>query len=130
MAWILRTYVKPSGEDVLRTWYDSGTAKVRAKFLSRMKFLKASPRHQWVRPHFDLLHEECKGLGEVRFKADRTEHRPLGFFSPGETFTFVFFAVEKDDSLVPKTACSVGQTRKAEVNSIPERSHECDIPIG
>lgn len=46
--------------------------------------LEVLPRHQWKRPDFDAIHgDPYRGMGEIRFKADRKVHRVIGWFGPG-----------------------------------------------
>jgi hypothetical protein len=115
--------------DEIRTWYDRQTGKVRAKFDSRLKFLVQTDRSGWKPEPFRDLHGECKGLGEIRFKADHVQHRPLGFFGPGRIFTVVLCAKEKGDRFVPKEACHIGLSRKAEIEANTERSHVCNFAL-
>ena len=129
VIWAFRCYVDARKTELMENWYRQRTVEARAIFLSRLRFLAATPRHQWVRPYFDLLSAECAGLGEIRFKANRTQYRPLGFFSPGQVFTFVNCAVEKDGSFVPKSACSIGLNRKKEIESNSERCHVCKFRL-
>lgn len=129
-SWTFRSYFDSRKVSSAFAWYNSGTPEMRAKFISRLKFLAAAPRDKWVRPLFDVLSGECRGLGEVRFKANKIEHRPLGFFSPGNVFTFVFFAIEKGGSFEPKSACKVGLLNKEEIKKKPERSHVCRFNLG
>lgn len=127
--WIFRCYVSANKEELIENWYQSGTPEMRAIFKSRLRFLRDNPRDKWVRPMFDLLSGKCAGLGEVRINANKIQHRPLGFFSSGQIFTFVFCAIEKDRKFVPKGACSIGLSRKGEVISNTERSHVCEIDL-
>src|SRR6476620_7458678 len=102
VLWTIRSYVSERGVDEIRKWHGDQTARCRAKFLSRIRFLAQTPRSGWKREPFDLLHDY--DLGEVRFNADGVEHRPLGFFSPGMTFTIVICAVEKGRRFEPRNA--------------------------
>lgn len=129
VLWTIRCYVSPRGSDEIRRWYNSQTPRVRAKFLSRLKFLAQTPRAGWKREPFDLLSDECAGLGEIRFNADGVQHRPLGYFSPGMIFTLVFCAVEKNNRFEPRNACKIGLERKAEIDSDVSRCRKCDFPL-
>lgn len=128
--WTFRCYMDERKRKLQESWYKGSSPEVRGKFLSRLKYLAARERKEWIRPYFDILSDEGKGLGEIRFKENRTEHRPLGFFSPGRVFTFVFFAIEKSGRFKPGSACSTGLTRKAEIEKKPARCHVCKIEMG
>lgn len=125
MLWTFRCYVSPRGVDEIRAWYDGLPPKARAKFDNRVGSLREQPRHLWKREPFDLLGEECEGLGEIRFKAADVQHRALGFFSPGQVFTLVIGAIEKNNRFVPKNACAIGLARRAEIEVDKERAHAC-----
>lgn len=129
MDWIFRCYLIGPGEGLIEAHYKSGTPELRAKFLSRLKFLASVPQHEWKPEPFRKLKWNCKGLGEVRFKANRVQQRPLGFFGPGLKFTFVLWATEKNDRLIPPSACETGLARKREIEKYPEVCHVCDLPI-
>ena len=129
VLWTFRCYVSPRGVDEIRAWYDGQSAAVRAKFDSRLKFLAQRERAEWKREPFDSLHGECEGLGEIRFKADKVQHRPLGFFSGEKIFTLVFCAEERGNKFVPKKACEIALRRKAEVLNSQERWHVCTFDL-
>jgi hypothetical protein len=129
VLWAIRSYISARGIDEIRAWYDQQTTPVRAKFLSRLRFLAQTPRDGWRREPFDLLKGAYSELGEIRFKADRVQHRQLGFFSPGSTFTLVFCAQEKNNRFVPKDAPAIALTRKREVEADARRCRPCDFPL-
>lgn len=127
--WNLRCYVSSRGVDEIRAWYDGMKPAVRAKFDSRIKFLVQRTRSDWKRPLFDLLGDDGKGLGEVRFEVGNVQYRPLGFFSPNMTFTLVFCAEERDGEFVPKDATKIALRRRQEIEDDQERSRECDFEL-
>ena len=123
LIWTFRTYVSPRGEDEVRTWFDQQSGRVRAKFRSRLRVLGQQERSAWDRPYFALLSGTGAGLGEIRFNADGTEHRPLGFFMPGNVFTIVICALERNGRFVPHGAVETGLMRRAAILNNAERSH-------
>jgi len=74
---------------------------------------------------FRWLHGEGVGIGEIRFEADGVQHRPLGFQSPGNVFSIVLCAEERNGKLVPRDAIASAQVRKTEVENDMERSNDC-----
>jgi hypothetical protein len=112
LQWSFRCYVSSDGTDVIRSWYDAQRKKVRAKFLSRLKTLAGLPPDEWHETLFKNLHGECKGISEIRFKADGVQHRPLGYRSGKLEFTLLFCAIEKGGKFVPLSACEIAQRRK------------------
>jgi len=103
--------------------HDAGSKKLRAKFLSRITALAQLEYEEWEEPPFKKLHGECVGLGEIRFKADNVQQRPLGFRSGPREFTIVFWAIEKGDKFVPRDACRRALLRKSEILADRNRSY-------
>jgi len=126
--WRFQCYVSDDGVDQIRVWYDSASEEVRAKFSSRLRALRQLPLMEWREPLFRWLRGEAHGLGEIRFKADRVQQRPLGFHGPeSDVFTLVFPAKEKGDRFVPKNATALALERKAIIERDSRRSIPCWI---
>jgi hypothetical protein len=67
-------------DGVISDWYDSDLSKtVRAEFQRAVKDLRMLPAVRWGRPDYDYLRD---GIGEIRFKKEGKQWRPLGFFAP------------------------------------------------
>src|SRR5690349_6198532 len=100
--WRFRCY-SVDGVDQIRSWYEGQSAEIQSKFLSRLLTLRGLPFSDWREPPFKWLEQ---GIGEIRFKGDSVQQRPLGFQGPGgrDVFTIVFPAIEKGDKFVPKDA--------------------------
>jgi len=117
-------------------WFDGGarvgaTKQARAKFRNKLRNLSRLPRGQWRRPLFDTLGEECTGLSEIRFDANNVPWRPLGFFleidDGEEVFALVLCASKDEHGWIPRNACALGLSRKAEILANRTRVH--DLPI-
>jgi len=118
--WTFRTYVSPQGEEEVTTWYAAQTPTVRAAFDQRLRTLWQMKPQEWRDPYTKVLEGACEGLVEIRFKADRAQQRPLGFYGPGRMeFTIVLMAREIGDRFEPKNACEVALARKADVIRYP-----------
>lgn len=91
------------------------SGKSRAIFRSKLVFLAQLGRSDWREPLFKPLHGEGSGLGEIRFKGDNVEQRPLGFVSGSREFTLLFWAIEKNGRFVPKSACGTALAWKRAV---------------
>jgi hypothetical protein len=52
VLWTIRCYVSARGVDEIQDWFDRQSARVQAKFLSRLKFLAQTPRPGWKREPF------------------------------------------------------------------------------
>ena len=113
----IRGYKANDGSELIRSWYKAADGKLRAVFDVRIKILAQRKPQDWGLPFFRRLHGECAGLGEIRFKANKVQHRPIGYFSGRNEFTILFFATEKGGAIVPKSACKTAQERKILVNA-------------
>jgi hypothetical protein len=99
----------------VRETYETGTPRLKARTLSRLKILAGLPRTQWHEGYFKKLSGPCEGLWEIRFEADNIQQRPLGFHISESEFLILFWAREKGDKFVPKKACEIALKRKTEV---------------
>lgn len=114
--WTFRTYVSPQGEEEVTTWYAAQTSTVRAAFDQRLRTLWQMTPQEWREPYTKALEGTCEGLIEIKFKADRVQQRPLGFYGPGRMeFTIVFITREIGDRFEPRNACEIALVRKADV---------------
>lgn len=128
IRWKINCYLSSSGRDVIDDWFRDQGPKVQAEFLARLHYLKQQPITGWTRPHFARLTGDCAGLGEIRFKADRVQHRLLGFFGPAQAeFSIVICAQEKDGKFEPRDACKTGLHRKGDILRDGAHAHECDF---
>lgn len=105
--WTIRCYVDANGQDVIDSWYQDQCEELRAKFDSRIRFLRQQPRDKWVRQPFDMLHGDCKGIGEIRFEFKNVAYRPLGAFTGHMEFTLLVVATKKGSRFDPKNACDL-----------------------
>src|SRR5438045_3415322 len=120
--WTFRTYVSPQGEEEVAQWYAGQTPTVRAAFDQRLRNLVQMKPQEWREPYAKQLEGSCDGLVEIRFKADRVQHRPLGFYGPRRMeFTITLMAREIGDRFEPKDACEKALARKDEVLRDPIR---------
>lgn len=115
IQWRFRCYQSVGGTDEIRAWYDRSSKQVQARFLSRIKMLAQLPFEEWNETLYKNLRGNCRGLGEIRFFADRKQQRPLGFRSGLNEFTILFCATEKGGKFVPRNACLIALARKNEV---------------
>lgn len=99
----------------VRDKYENGSARLKARTLSRLKILAGLSRAQWHEGYFKKLSGVCEGLWEIRFEADNVQQRPLGFHVTESEFLILFWAREKGDKFAPKKACEIALNRKAAV---------------
>ena len=120
--WMFRTYVSPQGGEEVAQWYDNQTPTVRAAFDQRLLTISQMQPSEWREPYTKQLEGECDGLVEIRFKADRVQHRPLGFYGPHRMeFTIALIAREIGGRFDPKDACEKALARKNDVLGDPVR---------
>jgi hypothetical protein len=124
--WRFRCYVSEGGTDEIRTWYDAQSKRIQQKFLSRVMALRGLPPEEWTTPLFRWLRGEGQGIGEVRFKADGVQQRPLGFRGPEpDVFTLLFPALEKNDRFLPRNAIEIALQLRAQVETDKRFCNEC-----
>ena len=112
---------------VVGEWFNSQTDSVQNAFLVRMKFLVNLPGNAWDRPYVGQLHRKCKGLFEIVLEVENVQHRPIGYFSGKEEFTFLFFATERDGKLDPPNTCWLAQEAKTITLASKERVREINV---
>jgi hypothetical protein len=105
ILWQFRYYLAEGRAGDVRACHDARSQKCKANFRSKLVFLAHLERADWREPLFKSLHGECSGLGEIRFKGDDVQQRPLGFVSGSREFTLLFWAIEKNGRFVPSSAC-------------------------
>lgn len=117
------------GEEEVTTWYAAQTPTVQAAFDQRLRTLGQMRPHEWREPYSKTLEGPCDGLVEIRFKADRAQQRPLGFYGPVPmVFTIVLMAREIGGRFEPRDACEIAQARKADVLRSPVQfSHDLTV---
>jgi hypothetical protein len=126
--WKIWCFVSLHGRNDIHHWYETQSAAVQANFDTALDYLREQPITGWVRPKASkLAGNPCRHFYEIRIKANNTQHRPLGYFGPGDgRFTIVFCATEKDKKFVPKDACEQAKKRKDLVDADPShRSCRC-----
>jgi hypothetical protein len=96
---------------------NAGSAQLRARFRSRLKILAQLPLGEWHETYVKQLNGECEGLSEIRFEANNVMQRPLGFISARNEFTILFWATEKGNKFVPRSACATALDWKSKVNA-------------
>jgi hypothetical protein len=112
--WILKslTISDSNNKTIVADWFYSQDEEVQAAFETRMKFLVGLPGDGWNRPYVGQLRRGCKGLFEIILKVENVQHRPIGYFSDKEEFTFIFFATERDGEFDPPNTCELAQRAK------------------
>ena len=114
----IKSYISSSGKNEVKEFYDSGTDELKAELEVALDYLKVRNRQDWRRPHAHKMSKctEFRDFFEIRFKANKTQQRPIGYFGPGETdFTILVWAIEKGNKLKPETWCEKANRRRKEI---------------
>jgi hypothetical protein len=124
MKWTVRGFTLSATDyrTVVTDWYESQFEDVQAAFYTRMEFL--IERENWDRPYVGQLRGECRGLFEIVLKVNNVQHRPIGYFSGKQEFTFLAFATERDGEFDPKNICKTAFKRKVIIEANKERARE------
>lgn len=128
--WTILCYCNAHGRDLFDEDYESQSAAARAEFRAVLNGLKAQPEIQgWSRPNgFDRLNGKYRALGKLRFKANKIQHRPIGFLGPARRqFSLLIWATERDDKWDPPNVRDTALSRMEEILKDPTRAHECDF---
>ena len=128
MPWSFRCFLSARRRDVVDDWYRGLDDRAQAAFDTRMRFLKQQPITGWKRPHFDKFAGRYRGLGKVRFQSGNVQYRPIGFFSGGQEFTFVFpEATERGGRWAPRNARDIARDRMEIARNDRRRTHGCEF---
>lgn len=130
MNWKIKYYLSNTQHSDVLKKYNDASAAVQAGFDVQLEYLMVRPRTEWRRPEVAKLNNKVayKDFFEIRFFADRVQHRPIGFFGPNEDdFTIVLWAIEKGDQLIPKSWNKISNTRREEIKSKVATAVEFDI---
>lgn len=127
--WKIKCYRNAHGRDLFDDDYADQTPEARAEFRAVLNGLRDQPDIQgWTRPEFDRLNGPYRDLGKLRFKANNTQHRPIGYFGPEKgDFTLLIWATEKGDKWKPPNVRDTALARMNEVKANSTRAHECDF---
>jgi len=124
--WTLWEFVIAAGRrGAITEWYEGLRVEAQRDFEDRLRYLSNVPRHLWTLPYYRQLNTH---IGEIRFKANRVQHRPLGFFGPDAgQFTLLIGAKEKDRKFIPKDAVEQAEQRRRLVLADKGRIKKYDI---
>jgi hypothetical protein len=124
--WSIKSLTVSSSDQttIVLNWFNKQTEAVQNRFLVEMKFLTGLAGGAWVRPYVGQLHGQCEGLIEIVMTVQDAQYRPIGYFSGKQEFTFVFFAMEKNNEFDPPNTCELAQAAKQIAMTHKERVRE------
>ena len=83
----IRCYVSPAGNNKIADWYAGLSVHEKAdtdEFLKNMRRTR-----DWTLPDYRARLTGHKGLGELRWRSERKQHRLIGFFGDGVWYAVV-----------------------------------------
>jgi hypothetical protein len=122
MLWTFFEFLTTGNRGVITEWYNGDLAEeAQQDFEDLLRYLAVTPRHLWERPKFAPV-AGYAGLGKLRFKANRIQYRPIGFFGPrvGQ-FTLLIGAEERGGRWNPRDAPTQALGRKSTVEADNQR---------
>src|SRR5690349_21753032 len=101
--WVFMERTTPSGRGVVSDWYDKDIeAEAQDEFDDILRNLAVTPRELWVRPVYDTMTPE---FGEIRFFANKLQHRVFGFFLQGTNqYVMLVGCTKKGKNYTPRDA--------------------------
>ena len=95
--WTFYDFVQTNDRNAISEWMDSAlSVAAEEKIEARLAYLGGTERHEWKRPYFSPL-RDCAGISEIRFDADKKQHRIFGFFGPARhEYTMLLGWVKKN----------------------------------
>lgn len=117
----IKCYVSEAGRSEVQEHVDNATDALQAELMVAIEYLRDQPRQNWTRPKAAKLSadkKEFRDYFEIRFVAENTQQRPIGYFGPGENeFTILIWVIEKDRKFIPKEWRSMADTRRTALDS-------------
>jgi hypothetical protein len=127
MSWKFRTYTSPAGRNDVQKAIAKARAAVITHFSVAVRYLANTPKIDWKEPDAKKL-TGVKDIYEIRFKAEKKQYRPLGFFGPrpGE-FTITVWATHKQNIYDPQNAIETAGKRRDEIIKGPANTSPLTI---
>ncbi len=124
--WTFQEFLTTGGRGVISEWYSELAVEAQQDFDDLLRYLAVTPRRLWERPKFAPV-TGYNGLGKLRFKANRIQYRPIGFFGlHSGQFTLLFPAEERNMRFVPSDAPEQAMRRKMIVEADTRRTRTYD----
>lgn len=98
------------GRGVISQWVTDIGMEAEDEFHGVLRGLEVSPRLLWVRPVYDVFDPE---IGEIRFKANKIQHRVFGFFFLDlKQYVMLLGSTKKGKNYTPRDAVATARKRK------------------
>lgn len=118
-------YCSAAGNNLVEEWYRAQDATTQAAFDSTLKTLSIAEDWRGLK-EFRMLGRAHPHLGEIRFRVQNVQYRPVGSFGPGvRTFTIWAGCSKKQKVYDPPDAFALAaQRRRLFLNEHRGRLHE------
>jgi hypothetical protein len=115
-------YCSLAGNDLIANWFWDRPAAAQTEFDVALKILSITEDWRGM-PEFKSLGRD--GLCEIRFKAEKVQYRPLGFFGPGaKCFSIYVASFKKGEKYNPPNAFDLAFKNKSKVERGEARLRE------
>jgi hypothetical protein len=113
--WRFMDFMPNPNRNAIKDWYDDLSKQAQADFvtlISQLEVLK-----DWAMPEFRPLRgRKFKGLGELRFKTEKRNHRVIGFAANNTDYILLIGCFHKE-AYTPRDALETAIKRKILVES-------------
>lgn len=117
LNWRFRTYVSPSGRYDVQNAIDRLGDTGHANFAAQVKYLAITEIKSWHEPKAKKL-VGFDGLYEIRFKANNSATRAIGYFGPGPNeFTILIICNHKGNVYKPADAIETAASRRKQIDA-------------
>jgi hypothetical protein len=105
-------FLRPDGENVVRTWLDGLPPLAKIEINARLTYLQGL--RVLGRPYTAVLKGDLDGLIEVRVKSNRVQYRLFGCYVPGKPVIALLVGATKRSSKTfnPPSAGDTAQQRR------------------
>lgn len=129
--WKIKAYCTLRGVCSVQEQISTGSAALRANYVTAVEYLENQDKQGWRRPHAAKLSKQkgFRDFYEIRFKADNVQQRPIGYFGPNaDDFTILLWATEKGNSLKPTSWFRTAQRLMDEIKTGAASAKEVKVP--
>ena len=113
--WHLKDFVSHTGRNQIADWYELLSAQARSDFDALIDILEK--KEDWSYPEYKDLKRKHKGVGEIRWKTEKTQHRVLGYSPSDHVFVLLIGCTHKMNIYNPPEALDTALERKKKVES-------------
>ena len=128
----IRCYVSPVGKPKIAEWRDGLSVQERADadaFIGMMRMVtdwRPPYYRRQLRPVKRAKASQVRGLGELRWGSEKTQHRLMGFFGDGVWYA-VLGCAHKQNIYSPADALATAVKRKNEIQKREVKTVEYDL---